>query len=167
MVLIAAAVGIISMFLPWWSISLGFLGGGSVSGMHGAGILVFFCFVAAGVLAFMGDQTANLNQTAWMMVLIAGSIAALITVINFFDPPPIGNSGIGLYGALIAAVGVIAFAFMYRSAGQSLQSGFDSLKGDVERRMHSTTTPATPSNAAGTATTVSTPPPDEPTRPTA
>ena len=39
-VLIASAIGIISMFLPWFSF-FGF----RISGMHGVGILVFLCFV--------------------------------------------------------------------------------------------------------------------------
>lgn len=164
MMLIAAAVGVISMFLPWVSF-LGF----SVNGMHGSGVLVFLCFVAAGVLAYLGDQTTNLNQVNWMIALIAGGVAALIMVINFFDAGSSGLLSIGFYGALLASLAIIAFAFMYRTAGTSLKSGFDSLKGDVERRMHSTTThttPTTPTNVTGTATPVSTPPPDEPTRPT-
>lgn len=160
MMLIAAAVGVVSMFLPWVSF-LGF----SVNGMHGSGVLVFFCFVAAGVLAYLGDQTTNLNQVNWMIALIAGGVAALIMVINFFDAGSSGLLGIGFYGALLASLAIIAFAFMYRTAGTSLKSGFDSLRGDVERRMHTTTTPTTPPNVTGTATPVSTPPPDEPTRP--
>ena len=159
--LIAAAVGVVSMFLPWVSV-LGF----SANGMHGSGILVFLCFVAAGVFAYLGDQTTNLNQVNWMIALIAGGVAALIMVINFFDASGSGLLSIGFYGALLASLALIAFAFMYRTAGTSLQSGFDSLKGDLGRRMQSTTTPTTtPTTATGTATTVSTTP-DEPTRPT-
>jgi len=165
MILIAAAVGVISMFLPWWSISFGGFGGGSVSGMHEVGILVFFCFAAAGVIAYLGDQTTNLNQTNWMIALVAGGIAALITVIKFFDTPPLVDRGFGLYLSLIAAIGLVAVAFMFRTAGASLQSGFDSLKGDLERKMHSTSTTTT--NVTGTTTTVSKPTTDEPTRPTA
>jgi len=161
MILIAAAVGIISMFLPWVSF-LGF----SVSGMHGSGIFVFLCFAAAAALAYMGDQTTNLNQTNWMITLIAGGVAALIMVINFFDAASSGLLGIGFYGALIASIGIIAFAFMFRTTGQSFQSGFDSLKGDLERKMNSNTTHTTSTNMTGTTTTVSKPTTDEPTRPT-
>ncbi|GAA4744139.1 hypothetical protein GCM10023229_24670 [Flavisolibacter ginsenosidimutans] len=133
--------------------------------MHGSGIFVFLCFVAAGALVLMGDQTTSLNQTNWMIALIAGGVAALIMVINFFDAASSGLLGIGFYGALIASLAIIAFAFMFRTAGASLQSGFDSLKGDLERKMHSTNTTTT--NVTGTTTTVSKPTTDEPTRPTA
>lgn len=167
MILIAAAVGVISMFLPWVSISLGVFGGGSVNGMHGSGIFVFLCFVAAGAIAYLGDQTAGLNQTNWMIALIAGGVAALIMLINFFDAVGSGFLSIGFYGALIASLAIVAFAFMFRSAGLSLQSGFDSLKGDLERKMASNTTHSSQPNMTGTTTTVSKPTTDEPTRPTA
>jgi Na+/H+ antiporter NhaC len=42
MILIAAAIGIVSMFLPWVSV-FGF----SVNGMNGWGVLVFFVFCSS------------------------------------------------------------------------------------------------------------------------
>lgn len=127
MILIAAAIGVIAMFLPWWSIDMGFVGG-SVNGMHGEGIVVFLCFVAAAVLSIMGDQTKNLSRQNWMLTLIAGALATLIALITFFNAPPLGDRGFGLYIALLAAVGVVAFAYMNRTAGETFQSGFDALK---------------------------------------
>jgi hypothetical protein len=51
-VLIAAGVGIISMFLPWVSVSvLGF--SQTVNGMHDKGILVFLCFSASVIIAYL------------------------------------------------------------------------------------------------------------------
>src|SRR5689334_2915365 len=108
LILIAAAVGVIAMFLPWWSIDMGFVGG-SVSGMHGEGIVVFLAFVGAIVLCVMGDQTKTLSRQNWMLTLIAGGLAALITLITFFNAPPLGDRGFGLYIALLAAIGVVAF----------------------------------------------------------
>ncbi len=161
MVLIAAAVGIISMFLPWVSVF-----GYSVSGMHGWGILVFLCLLAAGALAFMGDQTTNLDRTSWMAVLIAGGVASLIMVINFIQGlDAIRLLSFGFYGALAGSIGVVAFAFMNRSATDSLQGGFDSLKGEVNRRMNATNTTSTTGTTI-TSTPVSHTPTDDPTRPT-
>ena len=157
MILIAAAVGVISMFLPWVSI-LGY----SASGMHGAGILVFLCFLAAGFLSFTGDQTTNLNRMNWMLTLVAGGIALLIMVINFFDGlSAIGLYGIGFWGALIASICIVAFTYMYRSTTDSLQTGFDTLKNSF----NNTSSPQT-----GTTTTTSTPnvthtPTNDPPRP--
>lgn len=162
MVLIAAAVGIISMFLPWASYIFG-----SINGMHGNGTIVFLALAAAGVVAFLGDQTTNLTKTNWMIVLIAGGVAALFMIINFFDLMQIiGHLGIGFWGALAASIGVVAFAFMNRSASDSLQGGFDSLKGEVNRRMASTGNTANTTSNTSATSHVSHTPTDDPTRPT-
>ena len=141
MILIAAAVGVIAMFLPWWSVSLGIFGGGSVNGMHNEGIIVFLCFLAAAVLSVMGDQTKNLDQENWMLTLIAGGLATLITLITFLNAPPIGDRGIGLFLALAAAIGVLAFAYVNRTSGETLQSGFDTLKSRFTKQAGSTPPP--------------------------
>ncbi len=162
MILIAAAVGVICMFLPWVSV-FGF----SVSGMHGWGILVFLCLVVAGVIAFMGDQTKNLNGTNWMAVLIAGGVASLIMLINFISSlDALSLLSFGYYGALAASIGVAAFAFMNRSATDSLQGGFDSLKGEMNRRMNSTNTNQASTTNVSQTTPISHTPPDDPSRPT-
>ena len=83
-ILIAASVGFIAMFLPWIKIS--FFGmSSSVNGMHGSGILVFLCFIGAGVVAFLGDQTKNLDKTFWFIALACGALASLIMVWNLID----------------------------------------------------------------------------------
>ena len=161
MMLIAAAVGIISLFLPWVSI-LGY----SVSGMHSWGVLVFLCFIVAGAIAFMGDQTTNLNQTNWMIALIASGLAALIMVINFLtNLDAMRFLGIGFYGSLIASVALVAMTFMHRSASDSLQGGFDSLKSSLNSKMNSPQTGHT-STTTPTTTNVSHTPTNDPSRPT-
>lgn len=164
MILIAAAAGIICMFLPWVSL-LGF----SVSGMHGWGIVVFLCFVAAGVMAFMGDQTTNLNQTNWMIALIAGGIAALIMVINFLNGlDTLRLLSFGFYGALAASIALVAFTFMNRSSSDNLQSGFDSLKNSFNSKMNSSQTGTTnTTTTTPTPTNVSHTPNNDPARPSA
>ena len=79
-VLIASAVGIISMFLPWFSFF-----GYHISGMHGIGILVFLCFVVAGVISYLGDQTKNLDKTMWLVTLLCGALATLIIIGKIID----------------------------------------------------------------------------------
>jgi peptidoglycan/LPS O-acetylase OafA/YrhL len=158
MILIAAAIGIISMFLPWVSV-FGF----SVNGMNGWGVLVFLCFAAAGAVSFMGDQTRNLNQTNWMITLIAGGIASLIMLINFLRTlSNIGHLSFGFYGALAAAIGIVAFTFKHRSASDSLQGGYDSLKNSFNSKMNTTqnghTTTTTTTNVSHTSN-------NDPTRP--
>ena len=124
MILIAAAVGVVSMFLPWASV-LGF----SVNGMNGWGILVFLCFLGASALTLMGDQTKNLEPPYWLMAIVAGGLASLIMLVNLINASgTLAYLSIGFYGALLASFGVVAMAYMHRSAGDSLQGGYDKLR---------------------------------------
>lgn len=146
-VLIAAAVGVISMFLPWISVSL-FGYTQSENGMHGIGILIFICFLASAGLAYLGDQTKNLDKSSWGIVLAAGAIA-LISTISFYvkaSDSIMGNSlvGFGLYIGGLAAIGVLAAAYMFRSPADSLKDTFDSVKKNIESKINSQTNSAPP-----------------------
>lgn len=134
-ILIAASVGFIAMFLPWIKIS--FFGmSSSVNGMHGSGILVFLCFIGAGVVAFLGDQTKNLDKTFWFIALACGALASLIMIWNLIDVMGSGMSflSIGFYLAVLAAVAVLLAAYIYRNPSDSIKGGFDSLKHDIEEK---------------------------------
>lgn len=131
-ILIAAAVGFISMFLPWVSVSMmGF--GNSINGLHGSGLLVLFAFIGAGAVAFMGDQTKSLEKTMWFIALACGAIAALIIAINLIQILTQGyvSAGFGIWLAVAAAAGILYFAWMYKSPGDDIKSGFDSLKKNI------------------------------------
>lgn len=148
-VLISAAVGFISMFLPWISVSMmGY--SQSVNGMHDKGILVFLCFVASGVIAYLGDQTKNLDKTMWAVTLLAGAIALLFTIWFYSQASGsiLGSSfiGFGVYIAAIASIGIIVSAYMFRSPTDNLKDGFNSMKKDIESKMGNTgnTPPASP-----------------------
>ncbi|MDB5206146.1 MAG: hypothetical protein JWR72_1221 [Flavisolibacter sp.] len=113
----------------------------------------------------MGDQTTNLNKTNWMLIIIVGGLAALIMLIKFLNSmDALDFIGIGFYGVLLASIGVVAFAFMNRSATDTLQGGFDSLKGEMNRRMNTPNTNST-TTTMPTTTTVSHTSTDDPTRP--
>ncbi len=132
-ILIAAAVGFIAMFLPWINIS--FFGiSSSLNGMHDKGILVFICFVVAGVLAYTGDQTKNLDKRNWFIALIAGALATLIMLWYFIDASgSFAGSlfSIGFYLAALAAIGLLIAAYLYKSPGDSIKGGFDNLKDSI------------------------------------
>lgn len=139
-VLIAALAGVIGMFLPWYSFSL-FGASGSINGMHGNGILVFICFAVAGVMAYMGDQTKNLASTSWIVTLICGAIAILFLGWNMIQSSDYGlgsSLSFGIYLAAIAAVGVVAAAFMFRSPTDTIKGGFDSFRKDIDDKMKNT-----------------------------
>lgn len=133
-ILIASAVGVISMFLPWVKISLfGF--SSSVNGMRDSGIFIFLCFVACGVISFLGNQTINLDRTMWMVTLIVGGLAALIMIINFLRASDARDFlSYGFYLALLSSIGLVVAAYLFRTPGESIKSGFDSLKKDIEEK---------------------------------
>ena len=147
-VLISAAVGIISMFLPWISVSM-FGYSQSVNGMHDKGIIVFLCFAASGVIAYLGDQTKNLDKNMWMITLIAG-VLALLLIIWFYSQATnniLGSSfvGFGIYVAAIAAIGILASAYMFRSPTDNIKDSFNNIKKDIENKMgNSANTPPPP-----------------------
>src|ERR1700741_734988 len=81
--LIAAGVGVISCFLPWWSFSLGAFGGYSVNGMHDLGILTFLGFIGGGVFSFLGDKTKPFEGQFKLIAACCFAGAALFTLIQF------------------------------------------------------------------------------------
>lgn len=143
-VLIAAAVGIISCFLPWITISFGGFGGGSVNGMHSWGMLAFLAFIGAGVSAFLGDQTKTMASTFWFVALACGALSVLGVLLYFINiPTGFGASyGFGIFVGAAAAIGVLASAYMFRSPGDSIKGGFDSMKHDIEEKTKSGNTPS-------------------------
>src|SRR5664279_5727761 len=148
-VLIAAAIGVISMFLPWISVSvLGY--SQTVNGMHDKGILVFLCFAASGIIAYLGDQTKNLDKTMWAVTLIAGAVALLMILWFYFDVTgngsPFGGSfiGFGLYISGLASLGILISAYAFRSPTDNLKDGFNSMKKDIESKINTPTNTTNP-----------------------
>lgn len=123
-ILIASAIGVVSMFLPWMSVL--FI---SINGMHGIGVLIFFCFVACGILAFAGDQTKTMDKTKWTLTLVIGGLAFLIMVIKFFQSLDyLRFIELGFFIALLASAGILGAAYFYRPAGYNVKDGIASLK---------------------------------------
>jgi peptidoglycan/LPS O-acetylase OafA/YrhL len=152
-VLISSAVGFVSMFLPWVSISiLGYTQ--SVNGMHDKGILVFICFIAGGLIAYMGDQTKNLDKTMWSATLVAGAIALLFTIWFYAQATSsiMGSSfiGFGVYIAAVASVGILSSAYLFRSPGDNLKDGFNNMKREIESKIGTGRTSANSSSTSET-----------------
>lgn len=152
-VLLSATVGFISMFLPWVSISM-FGYSQSVNGMHDKGILVFLCFVATGVMAYLGDQTKNLDITMWTVTLLAGAIALLFTVWFYLQATDalMGTSlvGFGVYIAALAAIGILASAYIFRTSTDNLKDGFNEVTKNLKSKIDSTPPPPAPPPAGKT-----------------
>ena len=141
-VLIAAAAGLISMFLPWIRVSVFGLTQ-SVNGLHGTGILVFLCFAACGIIAYLGDQSKNLEKTMWMLTLICSALATLIVLWNIIKASGSiygAYLSFGIYLAALAAIGILASAFLFRSPTDNIRDSFESLKNDLGNKMRSSST---------------------------
>lgn len=112
----------------------------SVNGLHGVGYLAFLAFGGTIAVSMIGKQDENLDKRMWIVALGCGAIAFLITLYALVDMPSGGfvsvNIGVGLYLALAAGAGVVACAWMFKKADDTLQSGFDALKNEM-----GTTTP--------------------------
>ena len=139
-VLISSAVGFVSMFLPWVSVSM-FGYTQSANGMHKEGVVVFLCFVVAGIIAYIDDQKKNLDKTMWTVTLLAGVIALLFVIWYYSEITSsiMGSAfvGFGLYIAAIAAIGIILSAYLLRSPTDNLKEGFDSLKDGLKNKFTS------------------------------
>jgi hypothetical protein len=119
-VLILAAIGAISVFLPWFTANAEGLGiqlNVSENGFHGTGILVFLAFVGTAVLALVGDQSRIMDRTTWMATLCGGAVALLFVIINLARTPSgevfgiaQAGPGFGIWISLLASIGTLAAA---------------------------------------------------------
>lgn len=155
-ILICAVVGVISIFLPWWSISFGGFGG-SINGFHGVGVLVFIGFLGAAILSLVGDQTKTLDKTMWTVALVAGAVSLLFTIIFMLnlsgDSFGIGGYGFGLWIGLAASLGTLGSAWMFRAPGDNLKDGFDSLKKNISSATSQGSNTSTSSSNTNSSTT--------------
>ncbi len=142
-VLIAAAVGVISMFLPWISFF-----GLNINGLHDKGILVFLCFAVSGIIAYLGDQTKNLEKTMWAITLIAGALGLLMIAWFYFQASDsyVGSSflGFGFYLSGLASLAILISAYAFRSPTDNLKDSFNTLKKDIENKINTTANTTTP-----------------------
>lgn len=142
LMLIAGALGIISVFLPWISVSMMGMSN-SLSGFRGTGIVVFLAFAASIIIALTGDQSKTLDSKMWLAALAAGVIALLFTIISFGTiSNEFGegfgivdaNYGVGIYLALIAAMGITAAAWLYRNPEYNIQKSIAGFKEEFSSR---------------------------------
>ena len=129
-IMIAAAAGIISVFLPWVTVSI-FGESQSTNGFRSYGIVVFLAFAATSIISLSGNQTKTLDQTMWIIAMSTGIIALLFAIIfltNMSGGFGMVHGGFGIWIAITASAGIIISAWMFKNPGDSLQSGFESLK---------------------------------------
>ena len=126
-ILILAAVGVISVFLPWVSMPLI----GSVNGAHGIGWLVFVLYAATIVVSLLCDRTQPLAGKMLYAAIAPSAVARLISLWKLVefkssmagameDNPfaeALGASvslGIGLILVVVAGFAVVAAGFLIK-----------------------------------------------------
>jgi uncharacterized membrane protein len=142
--LAASAVGVIGMFLNWISIDLGEAGAyfnmalGNINGWDVPGGSIFFiAILAAGVLAFLGNQKETLTKNAWLLTLLAGAVAVLFTIFKLFKLMGSAGSsiGIGLWLSTLSGIAVIAVALMFKNPKHDLKQSLNDLKDQVSNKI--------------------------------
>jgi hypothetical protein len=131
----ASLVVLISLFLPWFTASLGQLGSGSESGTDGHGWLWIVFIVVLLILAYLvlkaGFQTMPFTVPLQheLLLLIATGINLVLVVIAFLAKPSIGFGvqvgwGVGAFLALIAAiVAVVPLVLEMRNSASASRPG--------------------------------------------
>lgn len=145
LILIAAAIGIISTFLPWIKISAGAFGynvSQSTNGFHGIGIFYFILLIAAAIIAGIGDQKLMLQKNMRLAVIGAGVLALICLIISYSDVSDATSAngfgvvdasiGIGMILSFLAAIAVAVIPFVIKQAGESLGSDFAQLKDNLK-----------------------------------
>lgn len=132
-IVVAAAVGILSAFLPWWKVA--FFGiSGSITGIdNGDGWLSFaLCATAGGLAAAVGDRIKVLEGS---MKKTIGGIGAGLSVFMLFEliRPAMGaSSSYGMILSLLAGIAIMAIPFVIKGDGNFQMPTKDSIKDDLK-----------------------------------
>jgi hypothetical protein len=139
-IFIASIIGIISVFLPWRSISGGLFDSGlgeGINGFRGIGILAFLAFLVAAGISLSGSQPQPLNKNTWLGTLAVGAIALLAVIVSMVNisGSDIGfiefSIGIGCWMALAASIGIAGGAWLLKSPEHNVREGFDSIRKNI------------------------------------
>jgi hypothetical protein len=116
----ASLIVLISLFLPWFSVSLGALGSASASGTSAHGWLWFVFVIDLALLAYL-VLAAGYEQLPFrlpwrheQLLLAASGLSLLLVLLAFLFKPSGGITGIkvgwdfGAFIALLAAIAAVA-----------------------------------------------------------
>ncbi len=116
--LILAGVALISLLLPWISVSAGGFGGGSVNGFHSWGLLVLIGIGAVAASCFMGNKALGFDENGKKIALggfgamTAGAVMYLVRSFTMGGSKYGGlikvSPGFGLFiGLAASAIGLL------------------------------------------------------------
>jgi hypothetical protein len=114
--LIVAGVGLISVFLPWLTISYRGFGGGSVNGLHSWGLVSVIGIGVVAAACFMADRTKDFDVNTKKIAMGGFGAMALGALLFFLRLSSIGggfgsavHAGIGLWICLAAGLAGLAW----------------------------------------------------------
>ena len=113
-ILIAAATGLLSLFLPF--VSFGGLISITAIEYGGLAYLILLSFIAAVFVCIKGDTAFPLDNIGWGIALAGGCLAIIILLINLMLLIDfIRFIGIGFYLAIVSSALIIYFTLGYNS----------------------------------------------------
>ena len=140
---LCSAAGVVSIFLPWVSVSGGFINV-SLNGFRGFGIVAFIAYGLSVLFSVLGNQQERLDKKMWLSTLVSGTIALLVTVValgNNTADSGLGfikaEYGIGVWVSLAASLGLIFFTWKYKHPEDSLKGSLDEIKNSFSEPVQS------------------------------
>lgn len=128
-VIVAAALGIVSAFLPWAKVSLFGMSISAKGTDGGDGFLTIALFAVAGIFAFLGtDRTKAIDAGKVKTVAIMGAVITVFMLLELLVFIGFSYSGIGVYLSLIAGLAVLAVPFVIKDSGEISMPTADSVK---------------------------------------
>jgi hypothetical protein len=122
--LIAAAIGVIAVFLPWATVKSGMLNF-SANGLDGDGVITLILFSIVGYLIFRNDKTEELSGNNLYLVVGGFGICALIGIYDWSNAsnsfPAVSNQlvsvniGIGLYLTALSGIAGAVIPFVLKN----------------------------------------------------
>jgi len=138
-ILIASVLGIISVFLPWVTVSVFGLSH-SVNGFQGWGVFIFLLFIVSLFNALAGNQVEPLSGTSRLVAVGCGVLAILSTLMAFRGARynldgGLGlvdvNVGIGCISSGIVSAATILFSLIFKKSDDSLKKSIEGLKKSI------------------------------------
>ncbi len=106
--LIVAGVALISLFLPWQTVSLGIFGGVSVNGIRGWGLLALAGVIGVAAAAWMGNKALPFDDSSKKIALASFGAIAVGALLTLVTKSEFTKAGIGLWVALVAGLAGLA-----------------------------------------------------------
>lgn len=161
-ILITSALGILSIFMPWITIPiLGSMDGTKVK----FGWMVLALFIVVLISSLLGNRNKSMRGGIFLLAVVPGILAAMAAILQLViiilgkfvdtgDPlqkamAPVINGGFGIYLAILAALAIPIFAFIFRDPKpveplKSIQKSQNPKKHESTTRLPKTTPPQPP-----------------------